>query len=156
MPRTTSPRASALRQGRFSAHGLSYHVIARCALGTQPFSDCDFAFAACRSLHREAQRFDATIHAWILMPDHLHLLVELGETTPLSVAVARYKRSMAAGVNALRETPGVSIWQSGFYDRALRRDDDAQIVADYIIANSVNAKIVDCVGHYPWWNSRWL
>jgi hypothetical protein len=78
MPRSSDPHAAALRKGRVSIHGQAYHVIARCVAATTPFSNCDFAFAACRSLHLEAKRLDAVLHAWVLMPDHLHLLVELG------------------------------------------------------------------------------
>jgi Transposase IS200 like len=62
------------------------------------------------TLHLEAKRFDAVLHAWVLMLDHLHLLVELGEVTSLSTAIARYKRSIAGAVNAVRRKPGLSVW----------------------------------------------
>ncbi|MGL4233252.1 MAG: REP-associated tyrosine transposase [Casimicrobium sp.] len=156
MPRSTPPQAAALRRGRVSMHGQAYHVITRCVEGTQPFANSTIAFVACRRLHRDAMTLDAKLYAWALMPDHLHLLVELGETLTLSSAIAQYKRGIASSVNEVRGTPGVSVWQAGFYDRALRKDDDLGAVAQYIVANPVNAKLVDDIGDYPWWNSLWF
>jgi putative transposase len=156
MPRSTSPHASALRKGRVSMPGQTYHVITRCPRGSQPFSNPTIAFAACKNLHRATSLLDSKPHAWVLMPDHLHLLIELGETSTLSSLIAQCKRSIASATNEVRGTLGASVWQAGFYDRALRREDNVAVVSRYVIANPVNAKLVARVEDYPWWGSTWL
>jgi hypothetical protein len=49
-----------------------------------------------------------------------------------------------------------NIWQRGFFDRAIRKDDDLLGIARYIVANPLRAGIVDSVGDYPLWDAMWL
>ena len=57
-----------------------------------------------------------------------------------------------SGGNASR----ASLWQAGFHDRAIRSDEDLLVVARYVVANPLRAKLVDRLGDYPFWNSVWL
>ena len=45
---------------------------------------------------------------------------------------------------------GITLWQDGFYDRILRRDEDSLDVAAYIVANPVRAGLVHRVTDYPY------
>ena len=88
------------------------------------------------------------------MPDHLHWLIELKGTT-LSKLMQRFKCQSS---NALRKA-GVKmspIWQAGYFDRTLRRDEDILKAARYIVANPVRAGLVTKVGDYPHWDAVWL
>lgn len=91
------------------------------------------------------------------MPDHAHWLMEVGANGNLSKAVAALKRNSASAVNTVTgNTRGASLWQDGFHDRAIRRDEDLLAVARYVVANPLRAKLVDRIGDYPFWNSVWL
>jgi hypothetical protein len=48
------------------------------------------------------------------------------------------------------------IWQAGYCDRAMRKDDDLLNTARYIIANPVRAGLAPNVGEYPHWDAIWL
>jgi hypothetical protein len=48
------------------------------------------------------------------------------------------------------------VWQKGFYDRALRSDEDVAAVARYIVANPLRAGLVDSVREYPFWDAIWV
>ena len=48
------------------------------------------------------------------------------------------------------------VWQKGFHDHAIRRDEDIKAVARYIIANPLRAGMVDRIGDYPFWDAVWL
>ncbi|MGE4343317.1 MAG: transposase [Geoalkalibacter sp.] len=48
------------------------------------------------------------------------------------------------------------IWQKGFHDRALRRDEDIRAVARYTIMNPVRAQIVSRIWNYPLWDAVWV
>lgn len=89
------------------------------------------------------------------MPDHLHVLVELGTGETLSELMKRVKAVTAGAVNhpSMRRGP---IWAPGFHDRALRKEEDAVAVARYMIANPLRAGLVRSVGDYPYWNAAWL
>ena len=94
--------------------------------------------------------------AFVIMPDHVHWLFALGEAIDLSKLIDRFKAASARQVNRLRGTAGSPVWQRGYYDHALRRDEDVRAVARYIIANPVRAGLVASVRNYPLWDAAWL
>ena len=152
-----APRSSALRKGRTSIGGQVYHVTARCMPGTSPLIDFASGSAASQAFTLAASRSNVVLLAWVLMPDHAHWLVEAGANANLSKAVAALKRVSASAVNrANGNGRGVSLWQNGFHDRAIRSDEDLLAVARYVVANPLRAKLVDRIGDYPFWNSVWL
>jgi putative transposase len=53
------------------------------------------------------------------------------------------------GIPALEEHSR-TLWQSGYFERILRREETTQRVADYIMANPVRAGLAEQVGDYPY------
>ncbi|MEJ1380959.1 MAG: transposase, partial [Candidatus Sedimenticola sp. (ex Thyasira tokunagai)] len=51
---------------------------------------------------------------------------------------------------------GGGVWQAGFHDHALRREEDIIGVARYVVANPMRAGLADRVGDYPHWDAAWL
>ncbi|NII52692.1 REP element-mobilizing transposase RayT [Lutibacter sp. SG786] len=92
--------------------------------------------------------------AWVLMPDHWHGLIELGDED-LHRAVGRFKAAVSRAIKreTRRESP---VWQRTFHDRALRYDDDIKAAARYLVANPLRAGLVSQIGQYPYWNAVWL
>lgn len=86
--------------------------------------------------------------------DHLHWLIVL-QKSALENTVRDFKSSTARQVNRMRETTG-ALWQAGFHDHAVRRDEDIQALARYIVANPLRAWLVSRVGDYPLWDAVWL
>ena len=93
--------------------------------------------------------------AFVIMPDHLHWLVQLTGERSLSASMCAVKSHSARNINAAAGRKG-TIWQRGFYDRAIRKDDDLVAIARYIIANPLRAGIVSSVADYPLWDAIWL
>ena len=87
--------------------------------------------------------------AFVLMPDHLHWLVQLGVHAEIEKVVGRVKSLIARRLDG-------GIWQTGFYDHALRKDEDIAAVARYIVANPVRAGLVGRLGDYPHWDAIWM
>lgn len=143
------PRGYALRKGRYSCPGQIYLVTAVTADREPVFRDVWAARSLIRALMVEAQDQTALTLAYVVMPDHLHWLLELGEQHSLSRVMQRIK-----AVSAHRL--GRPIWQKGFHDRALRREDDLTNAARYIVANPLRAGLVRNVGDYPHWDAVWL
>ena len=95
---------------------------------------------------QEAQR--AQTLAFVVMPDHLHWLMSLGSISSLDQVVGGVKSVVA-------HKAGRRIWQKGFHDHALRREEDLAKVAEYIILNPVRAGLVDRPENYPHWDTVW-
>jgi len=88
------------------------------------------------------------------MPDHLHWLIQL-QAMPLSKLVLQVKSRSAIAINKARATSG-HVWQKGFHDHALRREEDLTATARYVIANPLRAGLVKRVGEHPHWDAIWL
>ena len=148
------PHQSALRKGRASQPGHAYHVTftthKRVALG----------FAQRAVIARYLISDDFSRHAepvaWVVMPDHLHVLFQLQSYFSLSEVVQRLKSRSAFLVNRLSANNRGQIWQPGFYDHALRNDESLRHVARYIVRNPVRAGLVKRVGDYPFWDAIWI
>ncbi len=93
--------------------------------------------------------------AWVLMPDHAHWLLQLGEEDALEKVVTNLKTASARAANRALGRQG-SVWSRAFHDHALRNDECANMVARYIIENPVRAGLVVCVTDYPYWNAWFL
>ena len=93
--------------------------------------------------------------AWVVMPDHFHGLLLVGDSAPLSQVMRSFKGRVAVEVNRLFARAG-PLWQTAFHDHAMRREEDLEEMARYIVANPVRAGLVKKIGDYPFWNAEWL
>jgi REP element-mobilizing transposase RayT len=153
--RVERARHCALRHGRVSVPGQIYHVTATTQFRQRFFADFEAACAAARCFNQLHARGDAHLHAWVLMPDHAHWLMQLGSRRSLSDVIECMKSASARHANRVLGRRG-ALWARAFHDRALRADDDMAETARYIISNPVRAGIAPRVGQYPFWNSAWL
>ncbi|MDP2785746.1 MAG: transposase [Sulfurimicrobium sp.] len=148
------PRDNLLK-GRVSLPRQAYHVTA-CTEARRPifrdFACARLLVAEMRRLH-EAGLLDSL--AWVIMPDHLHWLFQLGEHETLSATIKRLK-ARSALVIGQHIGQGTPVWQRGFHDHAIRRDEDLLVMARYIIANPLRAGLVEHIGDYPLWDAIWL
>jgi REP element-mobilizing transposase RayT len=124
-------------------------------LNRQPlFHDFKSGRLVVDALKTAEQEGFATSLAWVVMPDHFHWLIEL-QNIQLPSLMARTKSRIAVTLNrsAGRQGP---VWQHGYHDRAIRKEEDLQAVARYIVANPLRAGLVERVGDYPLWDAIWL
>jgi putative transposase len=79
------------------------------------------------------------LHAYVIMPDHLHLLISPNETLEKSVQLIKGGFSF----RAKRELNWKGeIWQSGFTDHRIRDGEDWKRHLEYIRKNPVRAGLV--------------
>ena len=140
--------AHRLRSGRHSAHGQIYMITAVTQGRSRIFEDFYIARKLVRILREEELRGSQQTLAYVVMPDHLHWLTQL-QRGSISKLVGRVK-SLSA------RSAGRSIWQDGFHDHALRREEDVLGIARYIVANPLRAGLVRHIGEYPHWDATWL
>lgn len=78
-----------------------------------------------------------TLHKWVVMPNHIHLLLQINEvggrmisapTRTISTMIGQMKRAASKGA-------GRPIWQKGFYDHVIRNEADFLIIWNYIDTN---------------------
>jgi REP element-mobilizing transposase RayT len=149
-----TPGTRALRRGRYSEPGWIYHVTTATHGRERLLATPEVAGAITSALRHEAEAGRCHTLAYVVMPDHLHWLLQLRSPATLSGTVNNMKAHSARAINALLNRRG-PVWQSGFYDHALRRDEHLRMVARYIVANPVRAGLVERIDDYPFWNTAW-
>ncbi|MFZ3154757.1 REP-associated tyrosine transposase [Pseudomonas sp.] len=148
------PHGSNLRRGRYSEPERIY-LLTTTLLQRRPlFNDFAVARLLVAELRAAHEQHRVTSLAWVVMPDHLHWLVQL-QAGSLDALMRRIKSNSARQINQYLGTQG-PIWQPGYYDRALRQDEDLQSAARYIVTNPLRAGLGKRIGDYPLWDALWL
>lgn len=90
--------------------------------------------------------------AYVIMPNHIHAILRIEqnfdisdnieqsrgfirEPKSISSFIAGYKSTVTKRINKLRGTPKSQVWQSRFYDRILRNENEYKICLKYISEN---------------------
>lgn len=153
-PTRPTPGSARLRIGRHSEPGRIYLVTFH-TVGRKPiFLDWTHACIMARASTSPMTLRSSRLLCWVLMPDHWHGLVEVGEMDELSLVVRRIKGISARAVP--RNRSGGSLWAPGFHDRALRKDENLRSMARYVVTNPMRAGLVDNIGLYPFWDAAWM
>jgi len=102
-------------------------------------------------LHFDAQRY--RLHAWCIMPNHVHVLATPLADWRLSQLTHAWKSFTAKKVNASLGKSGV-LWAAEYHDRAIRDDAHYATAVAYIAANPVKANL--CAKPQDWrFSSAW-
>ena len=144
-----------LRKGRTSISGQIYLVTTITHERRPIFEDLFLGRVIVSCLKYESEAGRANTLCYVVMPDHLHWLLDLTGKSSLSRIVHNVKSQSARRINASRGH-GAAVWQRGFYDRAIRSDEDLPMIARYLVANPQSAGIVKSCREYPLWDAVWL
>ena len=155
MTRVT-PHGKNLRVGRRSIAGQAYLITASTWQRQLLFEDLFVGRMVVRAFAFQHQQGNVEGHAFVVMPDHFHWLITLADQRSLSDVMRAVKAWSSRAINEARGTKGEPVWQRGYHDRAMRREDDLLHAARYIVANPLRAGLVDGVGDYSLWDAEWL
>ena len=145
----------ALRKGRFSQENNLYHVTIVTYQRQTIFSSFEAASTLSRVINSASVLKTSSISAWVIMPDHWHAIIQVGQHDSLSQVVGRIKAISTRLLHNNKLWEG-DIWTKAFHDRALRSESEVLPLARYIVCNPLRAGLVQKVGSYPFWNAVWL
>jgi putative transposase len=101
--------------------------------------------------YRDAGEFE--LHEYVIMPDHIHVLLSLHDEQKLSRAIQLIKGgfSHTLGENGImfRE-----VWQQRYHDRRIRDDNEFAEIAEYIRQNPVRCGLVERAEEYPYSSAK--
>ena len=143
-----------LRKGRYSQTNGIYFVTAVTEKRRAWFQDFNLAGMMSRYLHGCGRRLEIEVLCWVVMPDHVHLLVDIRQQS-LTKSMGRLKTNSARTINQAVGRRG-RFWSDGFHDHGLRSEEPLLDISRYIVANPVRAGIVKSVRQYPFWNAVWF
>ncbi len=89
-----------------------------------------------------------TILAYVVMPNHVHVLIRVFEGSLLAKIVQSWKsytaKQIATQLSFNGQKPSLPIWQPDYWDRFIRNQAHLQAAIAYIHNNPVSAGLVAC------------
>ena len=136
------------RKPRIHASGAYYHVILRGNGKQDIFFDEADRYRFYLLLQECVERFRCRVHAFCLMTNHLHLMVQVADL-PLSRIMQNLSFRYTRWVNWRHERSG-HLFQGRY--QAVLVDGDSYLLelVRYLHLNPVRAGMVSSPGHYPW------
>lgn len=86
---------------------------------------------------------------WCIMPNHVHVLIEVKEGWTLSTIMHGWRSYTAHQANKILGRTG-DFWMDEYFDRYIRDEKHLETVVNYIDNNPVKAGLVDEAHKWPW------
>ena len=125
--------------------GAVYFVTWRVSPGQADLSSAERDCAAGAIRHFDRARYD--LHAYVIMNDHVHVLVQLYPEYQLEDIVRSWKSFIANRLQREHGRQGV-LWQAEYFDRVVRDDAEYDQKRGYILNNA--RKRWPELDAYPW------
>jgi putative transposase len=93
--------------------------------------------------------------AWVVMPNHVHVLIEVMPGHSLASIVRKWKTYTAKQANKILGSQG-PFWQSDYYDRYIRNEQHLEQAVLYVHGNPVKAGLVQRAEDWPFSSARWV
>jgi putative transposase len=97
-------------------------------------------------LEQTRARHQARVYAYVLMPEHIHLLIN----EPPSILVAQFLKALKQITSRRLRGNHVQFWQSRYFDANIRGETARSEVIRYIHRNPVKRGLVASPGQYRW------
>ena len=137
-------RSVRLRGFDYGASSVVYHVTIGARDKQRLFVGADVNEQISTILKRLCRAHKYVLIAYCLMPDHAHVLVLSEEgCSELSQLVRAFKSYSTRRV-------GRRLWQRGYYEHIVRKEEDVVVTAEYIINNPVRKELVKKAEGYRW------
>ena len=144
---------SQLRKGRYSVSG-AFYLLTTTTRNREPVltkdSMAQIIFDAFEWLEtKERIRY----YCIMIMPDHLHAIIQLRPQHTLPSIMHTLKRFTARRINKLLKQEGV-FWQEGYHDSGIRGDAALNKMIRYCYENPVRKGLVETAKDYPYWRCK--
>ncbi|WP_262378459.1 transposase [Luteimonas viscosa] len=141
------------RPPRFDLPGIAQHVVQRGREGAPCFVDDIDRLHYLRELRDVARREYCRVHAYVLMPDHVHLLLTPMAAGRVGRLVQQLGRRYVRRFNARHRRSG-ALWQARYAACPVLEDRYLLACQRYIECNPVRAGLVGRPAQYPWSSHR--
>ena len=89
----------------------------------------------------------------VVMPNHIHAVIQLGDNQPLSRLTQSLKSFTARRINEFLGRNG-PLWQAAYHDHGIRHDESLNAIIRYCYENPVRSGLVEAAKDYPYWRSK--
>jgi putative transposase len=122
--------------------GCSYFVTTKTWANRAIFHVTENAEILVQAILRYREQGAYLLHEFVVMPNHLHVLLTPGRETTLEKAMQLIKGGSSHQIHEQRDHT-MQIWQSGFHEWTVRDEKDYRAKVEYIRMNPVEARLVE-------------
>ena len=144
---------SSLRRYHESGHS---HFVTFSCYRRQPYFSCEAIYGLFpECLERMRQRFEMCVYGYVVMPEHVHLLLSEPEKGSLADALHYLKLSFTKRLpqRGGDKSKG-SFWQKRYYDRNVRNWQEFTVKLRYLHRNPVKRGLVKNAADWKWSSFR--
>ncbi|MFQ6002996.1 MAG: transposase [Candidatus Zixiibacteriota bacterium] len=144
-----SRRKNSLRLKHFDYSTPRAYFVTICSHeGKKVFSNKELAKTIIECLKENKAKTNFKIYIYCLMPDHLHILLNPADS---NMTVSRFIQTFKSQTGFwYKKQYGTPLWQRGFYDHIIRKNESLIKIAQYILDNPVRKRLVEKAEQYPY------
>ena len=140
---------------RFQQSGQSHFLTFSCYRRQPNLNSADAYDLFIHCLEEMRRRFAMCVYGYVLMREHVHLLVNEPEHATLSDAIHFLKLSFVKRLRSRkRVTESSSFWQKRYYDRNVRDAREFTVKLRYLHRNPVERGLVEEPAEWRWSSFR--
>jgi len=137
------------RKPRFFLPDVPSHIVQRGHNRDPVFFDIPDYQAYLLWLQEASDRYGCSIHAYVLMTNHIHILATPADKNSISQMMQYLGRQYVPYINHTYERSG-TIWEGRYKASLIDEDNYLLTCMRYIELNPVRANMVDTPDEYPW------
>jgi putative transposase len=141
---------------RFHHSGQSHFVTFTCYKRRPHLDGAKICELFVMALERARVRYQFRVYGFVVMPEHVHLLISEPERETVATAIQSLKLSSSLRTASGRECDGQRspLWQKRYYDRNIRDYDEFVEKLRYIHRNPVARGLVEKAEDWKWSSFR--
>jgi len=141
------------RRPRLAIPGIPWHIIQRGNnRGACFYAEDDYRYYL-QTLTEQAEHYGCAIHAYVLMTNHVHLLLTPSETDSASQLMKHVGQRYVQYINRTYRRTG-TLWEGRFRSCLVQEENYVLTCYRYIELNPVRAGMVKEPSEYPWSSYR--
>ena len=141
------------RRARIALPGIPWHIIQRGNNRSACFyADEDYQLYL-RHLKELTEKFGCAVHAYVLMTNHVHLLLTPEKETSAALLMKNLGQRYVQYINRTYRRSG-TLWEGRFRSCLTQTEDYVLACYRYIELNPVRANMVNHPREYPWSSYR--
>jgi putative transposase len=137
------------RTARVTLKNAYYHIITRGNQRQPVFTDHRDYRKYLFLLAKYKKQFQFKLYCFCLMPNHVHLIIEVKEPETLNKIMRSLNLSYTLYFNFKHNKIG-HLWQDRYKSRIIEKDTYLLHCINYVEANPVRASLVEDLTDYPW------
>ena len=146
----TFGKSRSLRLEGFDYSSPFVYFLTLCSLrGENVFTNSKLAEEIIDCLKTCKNKLGCELYVYCLMPDHLHILMSPRDS---GISISDFIKSFKSLTTRIywKFSDRGRLWQRGFYDHIVRKEEDLVEITKYILNNPVRKGLVEMDGEYPY------